>query len=140
MQTYLDRFAILLSGICAIHCILLPLIAIFVPFLTSIRHGHDIHQFWFHQFILFIILPVSIIALYSGFRTHRKWLPIVIAVIGLIILIMSAIFAGHMLSHHIIPHEAETTVTIVGGIFHAVGHVLNIIETHKLNNHCAEGN
>ena len=140
MQTYFDRFAILLSGICAIHCIIFPLIAIFIPFLTTIQHGNGLHEFWFHQFILIFILPISLVALYSGYRFHQKWLPITIAMIGLSILTLSALFAGHMLSLHIIPHQAETFVTILGGIIHAAGHLYNMLETQKLHNHCSEHN
>ena len=140
MQAYFDRFAILLSGICAIHCILFPLLAIFIPFLTSIQHGHELHEFWFHQFILIFILPISLVALYSGYHFHRNWIPILISMIGLSILTLSALFADHILSLHIIPHEAETLVTIVGGIVHAVGHIYNMLETQKLHNHSSNHN
>jgi|TARA_B110000238_G_C16112753_1_gene433438 hypothetical protein len=140
MQAYFDRFAILLSGACAIHCILFPLIAIFIPFLTTIQHGHTFHEFWFHQFILIFILPISLVALYSGYRYHRKWIPILVSMTGLSILTLNALFAGHMLSLHIIPHEAETLVTIAGGIVHAVGHIYNMLETQKTHNHSSDHN
>ena len=58
-----------------------------------------------------------------------------ISAIGLTVLTLSAVFAGHMLSVHIIPHEAETLVSIAGGILHAIGHVYNMLETQKLHNH-----
>ena len=136
MQIHFDRIAIILSGICAIHCILLPVIATLIPlFAITIQHGHQLHEFWFHQFILVFILPVSIIGLITGFRSHRQWLPIVIAIIGLLILLSNALFAGYLISNHIIPHEGEMILTITGGVIHSIGHILNLLATRKLHKH-----
>ena len=132
MQEYFDRFAILLSGICAIHCIALPVVASVIPLLTAtIHHGHDIHEFWFHQFILLFILPISLIALVTGYRSHNKLLPVVIAGLGLAVLTFIALFAEQLLINGTIPHEGETLLTIVGGVIHAIGHILNVQATRK---------
>lgn len=137
MQAYFDRFAILLSGICAIHCILLPVAAGIIPLLAvTIQHGQQLHQFWFHSFILIFIVPVSVIALIIGFRTHRQWLPTAVALFGLLILTSIALFAGTLISLRIIPHQGEMLITIVGGIIHAVGHILNLLATRKISKHC----
>ena len=134
MQTHFDRFAILLSGICAIHCVALPVVATIIPFLSiTIHHGNELHEFWFHQFILFFILPVSIVALISGYRCHHQIAPVMVASVGLFILTGFALFAGYLISHHLIPHEAEMIVTVTGGIVHAFGHLLNVTATRKLN-------
>ena len=102
MQEHFDRFAIMLSGLCAIHCIALPIIASIIPLLTAtVHHGNEVHEFWFHQFILLFILPVSLIALFTGFRSHGKLLPLVIAGIGLAILTFIALFAEQLLIDYI---------------------------------------
>ena len=137
MQERFDRFAILLSGLCAIHCIALPIIASIIPLLTAtVHHGNEVHEFWFHQFILFFIVPVSLIALITGFRSHKKVMPLVIASIGLAILTFIALFAEQLLIDHVIPPEGETLLTISGGIIHAVGHILNLQATRKKQPHC----
>ena len=137
MQERFDRFAILLSGLCAIHCIALPIIASIIPLLTStVLHGNEVHEFWFHQFILLFILPVSLIALYTGFRSHRKLFPLVIAGIGLSVLTFIALFAEQLLIDKVIPHEGETLLTITGGLIHAAGHILNLQATRKSHPHC----
>ena len=116
MQTNLDRFAILLSGICTIHCVALPIAASVIPVLTStIQHGHQLHEFWFHQFILLFILPISVIALVTGFRTHRQITPLVIAGLGLAILAGVALFAETMIANLVIPHSSEMIITVAGG-------------------------
>ena len=137
MQVHFDRFAILLSGICAIHCIALPIVASLIPLLSvTIQHGHALHEFWFHQFILLFILPVSVIALISGFRVHHQLVPIIVSSFGLLILVGVAVFAEYLVSHHLLPHDGETMVTVFGGLVHAVGHVLNLMASRKLHKPC----
>lgn len=138
MQERFDRFAIMLSGLCAIHCIALPIIASVIPLLTAtVHHGNEVHEFWFHQFILLFILPVSIIALATGYRSHRRVLPLVIASIGMAILAFIALFAEQLLIDNVIPHEGETLLTITGGLIHAAGHILNLQATRKKHTPCA---
>ena len=138
MQAHFDRFAILLSGICAIHCIALPIVASLIPMLAiTIQHGYALHEFWFHQFILIFILPVSVIALIAGYRVHHQILPVIISSIGLLILVGVALFAGYLISHHLMPHDGETLVTVFGGLIHAVGHLLNLMASRKPRKTCA---
>ncbi len=136
MQELFDRSAILLSGLCAIHCIAFPIIASIIPLLTAtVHHGNEIHEFWFHQFILLFILPISLIALITGYRSHQKIVPLVVASFGLAILTFIALFAERLLIDNVIPHEGETLLTITGGLVHAVGHILNLQETRKKHIH-----
>jgi len=118
MQTFFDRIAITLSSICVIHCIAFPIIASLIPiFSTTIRHGHAMHEFWFHHFILLFIFPFSLIAIVAGYQRHKQFLPVVI------------IFAGILISNNIIPHQSETVLTLIGGIIHAAGHFMNLTAT-----------
>ncbi len=137
MQVHFDRFAIVLSGICAIHCIALPVVASLIPlFAATIQHGHELHEFWFHQFILLFILPVSVIALVTGYRAHHQLTPIIVASIGLLLLVGVALYADTLITHHIIPNDGETVLTVTGGMIHATGHILNVIAARKLHKHC----
>jgi len=104
-------------------------------FIASIDHSHHLHEFVFHQAILFFILPVSIIALFTGYRSHQQIVPIIIASIGLFTLVFVALFAEHLIEKGIMPHEGETIFTVIGGILHAAGHVLNLMATRRSHNH-----
>ena len=138
MQTFFDRIAITLSCVCVIHCIALPIIASFIPlFAATLHHGYALHQFWFHYFILIFILPFSILAIILGYRRHRQILPAIIAAAGLSILVFTSIFAGTLISNHIIPYEGETWLTISGGIVHAIGHIMNLVATSNIRLFCA---
>ena len=137
LQIYFDRFAIALSSICAIHCVALPIVASISPLLFStIDHGNTLHEFWFHQFILIFILPISIFALIAGYRCHKQLIPMLIGGIGLFILVFTAIFAGTLISNNVIPHEGETWLTVTGGIIHAIGHLQNVFATRSVKIDC----
>ncbi len=139
MQVYFDRLAIALSGICAIHCVVLPIAASLIPLLTfTVQHGNSLHEFWFHQFILLFILPISFIALIAGFRCHKHLVPLLIAGTGLLILVFTSTFAGTLISNNVIPYLGETLLTIIGGIIHAIGHVLNVLATRCVRVSCVD--
>ncbi|MBT8112468.1 MAG: MerC domain-containing protein [Gammaproteobacteria bacterium] len=125
-----DRFAIALSSLCVIHCIALPIVASVTPLLMStINHGNAVHEFWFHQFILIFIIPVSVLALVAGFRCHRKNLPLLLGSIGLSILVIVALFAEQLISLQLMSHTGETILTVIGGVIHAAGHITNALAT-----------
>ena len=137
IQTNFDRFAVLLSGICAIHCRALPVFAGVVPLLAAtIHHGNNLHEFWFHQFIILFILPVSIFALATGFRNHGQITPIAVGGIGLTILVLTALFAESLITQEILSYKIEILLTILGGIIHAAGHIANIYATKTFRSSC----
>jgi hypothetical protein len=129
-----DRFAIALSSLCAIHCVVFPIAASVTPLLmATVDHGNAMHEFWFHQFILIFIIPVSLVALVMGYRCHKKILPIIVGGIGLSILVVVAVFAEPLITQQIISHKGETILTIIGGIIHATGHVINALTTKSIH-------
>jgi ribose/xylose/arabinose/galactoside ABC-type transport system permease subunit len=137
LTTHLDRLAIILSSMCAIHCVIFPIIASLIPLIaTSFSHGNTLHEFWFHQFILIFILPISIFSIISGYCCHKTFTPAIIASLGLMILVFTAAYAGDLIANQTIPHESETWFTVFGGVIHATGHVLNLQATRKNRNHC----
>lgn len=137
-QVFFDRFAIILSGICAIHCILLPIFISAVPMLMlGLESSNLVHEFVFHQAILIFVLPVSLIALFMGWRAHRQVAPISIACLGLFILVTVALFADQFILANQLPHESETVLTMLGGGIHALGHIMNVLATRKLHNQFA---
>lgn len=137
MQLHFDRYAILLSVLCAIHCVAMPFVASLIPFLAvTMQHGYQLHEFLFHQLILLFILPVSLIALATGYSRHRKWAPVAVAGLGLAILTLTALFIETLIHQHAVPHESEATLTMTGGIIHAIGHILNIQATRKSHHQC----
>ena len=132
MKINLDRIAISLSAFCALHCVIIALIAGLLPLLFGLgQHGHGVHDFLFHQIILFLILPISLPALWFGYRQHRQLLPIVISAIGLLLLVIVTAFIDDLIHQGLLALEYETFLTLAGGIIHAIGHWLNLKATSR---------
>jgi phosphoglycerol transferase MdoB-like AlkP superfamily enzyme len=78
----LDRLGITATSLCAIHCILLPLLLPALPLLgLSFLADHQ----WEHVFLIFTAL-LGTFALFSGFkRYHRKLYPFYLLFLGVVI-------------------------------------------------------
>ena len=67
MQKILDNFGITVSAVCAIHCILLPLLIILSPYIElAFFTSHE-----FHETLMYFIFPTSLIAFTLGCRKHN---------------------------------------------------------------------
>lgn len=137
MKINLDRIAISLSAFCALHCVIIALIAGLLPLLFGLgQHGHGVHDFLFHQIVLFLILPISLPALWFGYRQHRQLLPIVVSAFGLLLLLIVTAFIYDLIDQGLLALEYETLLTLAGGIIHAIGHWLNLKATARVG--CAK--
>lgn len=112
----LDRLAILLSGVCVLHCLLTPAALALLPLLTLGIGGED----HFHELMLWVVLPVSTLGLGLGWRQHRHNGILLLGVASMALLA----FAGTW-GHHHLPHAAEAALTVVGSLSLAAAHVLN---------------
>ena len=67
MQKILDNFGITVSALCAIHCILFPILIILSPYIElAFITSHE-----FHETLMYFILPTSVIAFTIGCRKHN---------------------------------------------------------------------
>ena len=123
LGTRLDKVAVAVSGLCAVHCLLLPLVVIAFPLLGAFA----IDDTWFHRLLLFVIVPVSVVALAMGFRRHRDATVVVTGVAGILVLTVVAV-AGHDL----LGLTGERWATTGGGVLLAAGHLLNMARTRRL--------
>lgn len=126
----LDRAAVLLSGICVLHCLLAPIALTLLPIVS-------ISAFWedmlFHRLMLFVVLPTSSIALFIGCRKHRDWKILSTGIIGMMALVLIAI-AGH----DVFTPVQEKIATSCAGIILAVSHLLNFRACQRIT--CADDN
>jgi hypothetical protein len=110
----LDQLAVTLSGLCLLHCLLLPFIVAVLPFLGQFGDDH------LHAEMLIVVLPVSIIALALGYRRHRHTGVVVAGIVGLAILTI-----GGTIAHSAYGLLADRALTVVGSITLAVTHYRN---------------
>ncbi|MDA0789218.1 MAG: MerC domain-containing protein [Proteobacteria bacterium] len=114
----LDAFAVLLSGTCMVHCLVLPMLVTLFP----IVHGSLLEEQYFHLIMLVLILPTSLVALTIGCRRHKDRATIILGSIGLTALTFTAIWG-----HDIFGYTGERMVTTVGGLVLATAHIQNYL-------------
>lgn len=125
----LDSLGVLLSGICIVHCLALPLLLAALPFLDdSLLGGHR-----FHEILLLAVLPVSLVALGFGWRRHGDSRVLWLGGVGLALLAFATY--GYRLIG--LSEGWERAISIGGGLVHAAGHVLNFRRTRALHDHSA---
>jgi hypothetical protein len=111
----LDRIAMTLSGVCAVHCVAT---AVLLGLLASA--GGLLGNPIIHEVGLSLAMIVGAIALGRGIREHGFLLPSAVGVVGL------AIMAYAMTLHE---SGFEPVVTIIGVTVLALGHRLNVLAT-----------
>ncbi len=113
----LDKLAMSLSAICLLHCLLTPVLLTLVPLLTLSAYAEEL---LFHQLLLWVIIPISVIALFLGCKKHRNVVIVLTGALGMAILLAVA-----LLGHETISPNTEKWVTAMGGIVLAFSHYLN---------------
>lgn len=109
-----DKLGVLFSSLCALHCLLTPLLIVVSPFL-----GEIFEQAWVHTLLALFVAPVGVYAFTSGYRHHKnKWLML----LGLsgVVLVVTALLMNH--EHSAAPrHGFELDYLTVAGSLILVG-------------------
>lgn len=112
IRSRLDRAGLVLSGLCAAHCLLSILIVSTLGIGGEFLLAPEIHRFG-----LALALIIAAVAIGWGAIQHRRAVPFVIAMMGLT-------FMGGALA---VPHGVyEVVLTIIGVSLVSVGHILNM--------------
>jgi hypothetical protein len=89
-QPLLDTAAMLMAVVCGIHCLLTPLLLVFLPVLASSLWVHED----FHGWMLFLVVPTTILAVYMGCKEHSSRRVVVFSGVGLAFLVLGFV-VGH---------------------------------------------
>ena len=112
IRARLDRAGIVLSGLCAAHCILSILIVSALGIGGEFLFAPEIHRVG-----LAVALIIAAVAIGWGALQHRKAVPFVVAMMGLT-------FMGGALA---VPHGMhEVVLTVIGVTLVSIGHILNL--------------
>ena len=118
MQKIIDNLGITISSVCAIHCLLLPMIFLIAPY--SFLASHE-----FHEALIYFILPCAFIAFVLGCRRHKDLMVAIMGMFG-IVLLGSALLMHDVL--HGDQHSEEFTtvlITVCGSILLVFSHLRN---------------
>lgn len=106
----LDASAITLSGLCLIHCLALPALAVALPLA-----GLWAEQEWVHQIFALSALPVTAFAMTRPFQDCARNAFMLLAGTGLALLIGAAFLEPL--------HGVETPLTVAGALLLATAHI-----------------
>ena len=138
---WLDRLAIGMAAVCAVHCLLTPILVIALPIIATSFFVHED----FHLWMILFVLPTTSFAIFMGCRRHKDRLVAVLSAIGLSILIFALVqervhasahaeAADHLahcescardISEEPIPMHAGAWFNTLGGLLLAGAHVRN---------------
>lgn len=111
----IDGVAISLSGLCVIHCLLLPVVIAYLPAIANVWSDSE----WVHQSFVVAALPFALLALRS---THASAYVRALIVTGMVMLALGAFYAPL--------HDFETGLTVMGGVLLAAGHAWRWARCH----------
>ena len=124
---YIDSLAIGISALCLIHCLFLPILLVLVPAVVADVFTNEA----IHKWLVFIILPTSIVALSLGCKQHKRWHFFIIGSVGICLLLM-----GLMVDLFSLAPIWEEILTVLGTLCIASAHFLNY-RTCRASESCA---
>jgi hypothetical protein len=116
LRRRLDQLGIGLAGLCALHCM-----ATLVVVSALGLGGHFLLEENIHRIGLVLAVGVAAVAIGWGVLRHRRMLPFVVAMTGLV-LMASALAVRH--------GADELLMTLAGVTLVSLGHVLNLRAAH----------
>jgi hypothetical protein len=113
-----DKIGIFLSSLCAVHCLLTPLVILALPFLGESFEHEASHVF--HIVMALVVVPVAYYAFFSGYRHHHKKGVLFSGLFG-----ASLIGLAAFLPHEWVEFYELDVMTILGSLILVTAHVIN---------------
>lgn len=125
VQKIADISGALLSQLCLIHCLFLPVLLSVLP---SVHAPGFIEGEAFHLTVLLMATPVALFALYRGYARHHSRRPLSLGLSALVLL-WAVFFCEEMLNHDLVG-----AFNVTGGFLMAWAHWQN---WHLAKDHCS---
>lgn len=116
LQALVDRTAVGLSLLCAVHCLALPLAIALLPSLSALGLADEA----FHTWLALAVIPLSAFALTLGCKAHRQMVVFYTGLAGLSLLCLPL-----LLGHELLGESGEKTLTLAGAVLIAASHIKN---------------
>ena len=154
-HAWLDHFAIGMATVCAIHCLLTPILIMALPIVAT---SFFVHQD-FHLWMIFLVLPTTTFAVFMGCRNHKDRAVLALSAIGLSILLLALIqeracyasegdvavssadceICSRDVAAESTPMQAGVWLNAIGGFFLASAHIRNFRLCRKSSCDCDHG-
>lgn len=125
----LDKLAMSISGLCVAHCLIFPVLAVFIPSLVALGLTSEDFHFW----MVISVIPSSLLALSLGCKKHSKFSVGILGALGL-----SSLLIALALGHDLLGEFGEKGLTLAGAILIAIAHYNNFKLCREVDAcHCA---
>lgn len=115
----LDRIGIALSTLCAVHCVLTPIVILSLPIMARFYVAHP----WFHYVMALLIVPVGVLAFVRGYRHHHNLKVLALGIPGLFLVgIFPMIFHSGISMMRGLSIWTEPTILVIGSVCLIVAH------------------
>ncbi|MEM7467357.1 MAG: MerC domain-containing protein [Pseudomonadota bacterium] len=111
-----DFAALGCSAVCAIHCAILPIGFLFLPSTAALSLDDEM----FHQFLVVLVIPISLIALSFGCSRHKQFSFFFWGLVGLALLALAAFFG-----HDLLGETGEKLATVAATGIISICHIQN---------------
>jgi hypothetical protein len=126
LSKYFDRMAIVLSTVCIVHCLALPLVIAVLP-VAALAVGGDGH---FHALMLWFVVPTSVLGFGLGVRVHRR-----VDIVAMGAIAIAALAATALWGHSAWDPSAEVLANVAASVLLAAAHWRNFREVRRLHRH-----
>jgi hypothetical protein len=116
----LDRAAVVMSGLCLVHCLAIPFALLLGPIASQWLTSSETQVHWI---LLALALPISLVALWRGFRRHRSQFTFVLGMLGLLLMFIGV--------SHLLGESWEIALTVIGVTALLIAHVRNMLGGHS---------
>ena len=114
----LDSWAIVLSGICLLHCLALPFAVLLGPVLGQWLLDTETNLHWL---LLAMALPLSFWALGRGYNSYKSLLTLTFGSVGLLMMFLGV--------SHLVGEAFEVPLTVIGVCAVMFAHIRNTLAT-----------
>jgi hypothetical protein len=101
-----DRIGIFLSALCVVHCLLTPVVILFLPMMGRYYLAHPL----VHYGLALLVFPVGAYAFINGYLAHRRPLVLSVGFLGMLVVSITPI-AVHIFAMQF----SEAWAMILGG-------------------------
>lgn len=122
---YYDKFAIVLSLLCTLHCLALPLLILLLPTVSTVFLADES----VHFYMVMMVLPISSFALWIGYKEHGSTRILLQGIFGLLLLSITV-----LLGHEQLGEVMEKLLTVLGSGFVCYAHYLNYKNCQRQEN------
>jgi hypothetical protein len=126
LSRHFDQVAIVLSAICIVHCLAVPVLVALLP-LAALSFGDSQH---FHGLMLWLVVPTSLLGFVLGYRLHRRAGLVALGFVGIVVLAAAAVYG-----HESWSEALEVTLSVAGSLLLAAAHWLNFREVRRCHRH-----